>query len=1005
METHIVIGKLVVGIALLALLSGTAAAHYAGWQHSGSLYILTTPEGANLPATASEQGFPMLVRLDKDWFDFSQAKGRGEDIRFASATGAPLAYQIDEWDATGRTAAIWVRIPVIKGNAQQEIKLFWGKADAVSESKGAAVFNEANGYLSVFHMDDPAKDEVGALKPNDEGTTPSSGMIGKGRHFVPGKGVNCGTNITNYPTGSSPHSSELWFKAGKPSDRFFCWGNGDPMAVVQMIFGKPPHVFVDCYGSAATVRGGSTFAMSQWMHVIHTYTKGESRLYINGRLDGSSISEGSPLALKSPVKMYMGGWNGQYVYNGDMDEVRVSKVARSADWVKLQYENQKPLQTVVGPLVQPGSALSVSEKKITLMEGKSITVTAKAGGARKVFWIIKKGGQDTLAAADQFAFSLDAGRVTGDTSFTLQFKAVYANGVKTIDIPVTTREDIPDPVFTIEAPAQWDGRTTIEVIPHVANIQAMQAKGAGDLKYAWDLSGMAVIKENAPGKLILLRANNSGTLTVTATVGNGGTPTTHSFKIVVKEPAKDAWVERAPGKDEKPVNDQFFARDDKNEGTLFYNGTLGNAADAVFLKVYADDKLIATERQTIKADKSYAFSVKLKAGLIKYRVEFGSKSGTAETVLDAVTNLVCGDVYIVEGQSNAVAYNYAAETNRPDITGYTSTWIRSFGGNGEAGDPTGGGWGNAVIQRLTPDSPDRVYFIGAWCMSLARKLLEDEKIPICILNGAVGGTRIDEHMPDPANHLNPTERPIYCNLLRRVMAANLTHGIRGVLWHQGESDQGFDGPDNCYGCETYQKYFVELTAAWKRDYPNIQRYYVYQIWPNSCSMGGNGASDKLRDIERTFTRLYANLGVMSTLDLLSGACHFNLTDYEKMGVSMARIVERDNYGRIFGKSVTPPDLKTARYTSDKKDAIALEFDQPMVWSDALVSQFYLDGKEGGVVAGSVSGTVVTLKLAAPATAKTITYLVDKRWDIKNLLYGQNGIAALTFCEVPLTGNN
>ena len=42
-----------------------------------------------------------------------------------------------------------------------------------------------------------------------------------------------------------------------------------------------------------------------------------------------------------------------------------------------------------------------------------------------------------------------------------------------------------------------------------------------------------------------------------------------------------------------------------------------------------------------------------------------------------------------------------------------------------------------------------------------------------------------------------------------------------------------------------------------------------------------------------------------------------------------------------------------------------------------------------------------LKLTSPATAKTITYLVDKKWDSKTLLYGKNGIAALTFFEVPL----
>ena len=41
-------------------------------------------------------------------------------------------------------------------------------------------------------------------------------------------------------------------------------------------------------------------------------------------------------------------------------------------------------------------------------------MTAKAGGAQKLYWIIKRGGRETIAAVDRFAFTLDAGRVTGD---------------------------------------------------------------------------------------------------------------------------------------------------------------------------------------------------------------------------------------------------------------------------------------------------------------------------------------------------------------------------------------------------------------------------------------------------------------------------------------------------------------------------------------------------------------------------------------------------------------
>ena len=98
-------------------------------------------------------------------------------------------------------------------------------------------------------------------------------------------------------------------------------------------------------------------------------------------------------------------------------------------------------------------------------------MSAEAGGAQKVYWILKSGDKETIAAVDRFHFTLDAGRVTGDQSLTLRFKAVYADTVKTLDIPVTIKEDIPEPVFTLKAPATWDGRETIEVTPQIANLR------------------------------------------------------------------------------------------------------------------------------------------------------------------------------------------------------------------------------------------------------------------------------------------------------------------------------------------------------------------------------------------------------------------------------------------------------------------------------------------------------------------------------------------------------
>lgn len=538
----------------------------------------------------------------------------------------------------------------------------------------------------------------------------------------------------------------------------------------------------------------------------------------------------------------------------------------------------------------------------------------------------------------------------------------------------------------------------------------MQAKGAGDLVTHWNVSPFAVIKEAAPGKLILKRAQNSGTLTVTATLHNGGQSVTQTVKIAVSEPKTDPWVQRKPTKDEKPEEGQFYARDDRNEGTLYYNGTLNEldkATEAVFLKVYADDKLYKAESLKPATDRSYAFTVKLKPGLIKYRVEFGTKIGGKETVRQTVNDIVCGDAYLIDGQSNALATD-TGEKSPPE----TNTWIRSYGRptgnannnpNNSAKDVPGNLWCNPVWKAEKGEKAE----LGWWGMELAKRLLESQKVPIFMLNAAAGGTRIDQHQRNPAN---PTDLDtLYGRMLWRIEHAKLTHGIRSILWHQGENDQGADGPTGGYGWETYQPLFVEMAAGWKQDFPNVKHYYIFQIWPNSCSMGGRkGSGDRLREKQRTLPALFSNMSIMSTLGIRpEGGCHFPLAGWSEFARLVQPLIERDNYGKVpttsISISITPPNLQKVYFANDRHDTLCLEFDQPVAWVDRLTSQFYLDGEPGKIASGNVTGKLLTLKLKEPSTAQKqkITYLKEIAWNQDTLLLGTNGLAALTFCEVPV----
>jgi hypothetical protein len=430
---------------------------------------------------------------------------------------------------------------------------------------------------------------------------------------------------------------------------------------------------------------------------------------------------------------------------------------------------------------------------------------------------------------------------------------------------------------------------------------------------------------------------------------------------------------------------------------LHYNGTLDpsieSKSNTVFLRLYADDKPVQTATGKLSEDRSYALSVELQPGFIQYRIEFGVDG---ERVLDSVGDLLCGDAYIIDGQSNALATDTGEKSPAE-----THPWIRSYAKpSGNPKENEGNLWVRPVWKAQEGKPDGQRAELGWWGMELAKRLVESQKVPVFMINAAVGGTRIDQHQRNPKDPTDVTG--IYGRMLWRVEQAKLTHGIRAILWHQGENDQGADGPTGGFGWETYHPLFIEMAAGWKQDFPNVKRYYVFQIWPNSCSMGGrNGSGDMLREKQRTLPPLFSNMRILATLGVEpEGGCHFPLEGWGKFAQMVQPLIEQDFYGKETVGAITSPNLQSA--TLDRtRSVVRLQFDQPILWDESLAGEFYLDGVKGKVKSGSVSGGVLTLELAEPTTATKITYLKEIDWKQSRLLKGLNGLAALTFCNVEM----
>jgi len=972
------------GLAL-CLSSSTPAAipGFADWPHHGTVTILTTPDGANLPAAESLSAFPVLVRLDGDWFPFAQTRADGADLRFSSADGSPLAFEIDSWDAAAGSAAVWVLVPEIKGNSAQPLHLHWGHPTAPPASDSRAVFSAANGFLSTWHLGTSVEDAAGTLASKDTGTSLATGVVGPARHFPGGKGIFGGAQITNYPSGSAPHTTSGWFRAEKPNTTIIGWGNegGGRGSKIRMIFQSPPHIRID--SDFSDIRGSQRLPMNEWIHVAHTYGNGPRRLFINGQPDSEADTQ---LDIRSPSRLWLGGWYDQYDFTGDLDEVRISSVPRTPAWIRTEFENQKPFQSLVGPLVSPGDAFSVSPATATIREGESLAFTLTAGGAHRISWdLLNADGAPTPLAVNRFHFTFTTPRINADQAATLRCTAVTAAGLRTQLIPLSLREAVAEPDFTLAMPSTWDGRSRLTITPDLKNRTALPSS---PVTTTWSVEPFAVVHARSGDSLTLEHALHHGPLTITATLSNGGPPVTRSAILnVLPTAAPDPWIQRPATPDEKPSEGMFLARQPDGHGTLHWNGKLANpAARTVTLTLTPDKGNPTAISSAPQPDGSFSLSLPVPAGLIRYTATLSAD----QTAIESVGDIVCGDAFLIDGQSNAVATDWGPDP-APD---FSSPWIRSFGSPDGHPNPATT-WGQATYR-----AEGGQFQIGFWAMELARKIVETHKIPVCFLNGAVGGTRIDQHQRHPTLPDDPES--IYGRLLARTRKAGLTHGIRGIFWHQGENDQGADGPTGGFGWETYRRFFMDLAAAWKRDYPNAQHIIAFQIWPKACSMGLNGSDNQLREVQRQLPSAVANLSVVATLGITpEGGCHFPPAGYANLAAAVFPLVQKLHYLSPPAQPPESPSLVSARFASPQQNAITLSFSHPISWQDHLAEDFLIGDQRGLVTSGLASGSTLTLQLRAPSQASTISYLDSASWNPQRLLRAPHGPAALTFHRVPI----
>jgi len=389
----------------------------------------------------------------------------------------------------------------------------------------------------------------------------------------------------------------------------------------------------------------------------------------------------------------------------------------------------------------------------------------------------------------------------------------------------------------------------------------------------------------------------------------------------------------------KPL--QLYPRDiTTNTAQVHISGTASTSADSLIFTVEKSDG--ALERQTLALSdligNQFDLSFVITAGLWNYQFKVEEKTSNNLVLLKETGNVVAGDVFAVEGQSNAQAVAYNGDANI-----WQNNFVRCFGTSNPSvfGDTN---WyiadGNGFFSYGA---------IGQWPLRMGYMLQENLQIPIAIINGADPGKPIEFFQRNDLQHNDSTTN--YGRLLQRLDNAGLTTHVRAMMYYQGESDGS--------RADIHKTLFEALHADWEENIPNIEAYYIVQV-----REGCGAPSLELREYQRAFEDYLHNAkGV--TANGINGhdGCHYDVLGYKALGEKIYKQISADMYNAPTGEQ-TNVRVMSASFTNDLNTQITVVTDAStgLTTQAGSANDFTIYGASAAVIGIQADGNKLVLEL-------------------------------------------
>ena len=335
-------------------------------------------------------------------------------------------------------------------------------------------------------------------------------------------------------------------------------------------------------------------------------------------------------------------------------------------------------------------------------------------------------------------------------------------------------------------------------------------------------------------------------------------------------------------------------------------------------------------------------------------------------VLAQAERVVSGDVYVVNGQSNAEAHVRIHPDDR-------DPFLRGYNGPGE--DPGNLGWTELRYARG-----------GYWAGRAANRLSAELDVPIAVFNFGRGGQPLDFfEVGSPGGN--------YAQLTGELAAAGVTGDVAAFFWFQGEAD-GFDT-----SVRSYRSRLEGLFASYRAAL-GIDDIVLFQVRPYTCF----ATSPNIAEAQRRMAAADPNLLPLATTNVRQrdDACHFEYeTGYAVIGERAADLLREHVYGRAL-TGTTSPDIDSARVTGPREITAYLNVPgSSLAVTGAPWPDFVAEGIDAAATGGSIVGNRLVLTFARDVVGATGLSYRGRSDTTLNYLHNARGVGALLWYDVSL----